>query len=163
MPLRHGQHRSSIDEPFPESGFHEPVVEICGNQADPLFGPRNRNQRLMDAERGGRLCRETIDDGAPQDRRSQAFRSLQEAEGLVKLRPPETRFRLIAVEGLPLDPIWLHAVFFVNVIHEFREVRKPGAVTARNARAAEENDAAAIDLIHEVDRDPRTIRHQFRH
>ena len=33
----------------------------------------------MDAERGGRLCRETIDDGAPQDRRSQSFRSLQEA------------------------------------------------------------------------------------
>ena len=121
VPLRYGQHRSGIDVPFIQSGFDEPLVEIGGNQANSLFGPRKGNERPMDAERRGGRCRETIDDRAPQDRRSQAFRPLQEAQGLVELRPPETRLRLIAMEGLPLDLIWLHAVSLRT-----RDPRAPG-------------------------------------
>lgn len=64
---------------------------------------------------------------------------------------------------LAFDCIGLDPVRFVDVVHKLLEVGEIRPLADRNPRTAEEHHPTLIDLVHEVDRDPRALGYEFRH
>ena len=95
--------------------------------------------------------------------RSQTFGSLQQTKCLVKNWSLSIGFLLLKVQSFPLDLVGLHAIHRVHMLYEVGEAGKLGAWTRRNARTAEECDSAAVQLIHEMNRNVRPVSYKFRH
>ena len=75
---------------------------------------------------------------------------------------PAASIRFIAVKCLVFDFIGLDSVRFVDVLHQLLEVGEIRPIPDRNPRTAEEHHRTLIDLIHEVDWDPRALGYEFR-
>ena len=117
----------------------------------------------MDVESTGRLRRKALDNAATQRLRSQTFGSLQQTKCLVKNWSLSIGFLLLKVQSFPLDLAGLQAIHRVHMLYEVGEAGKLGAWTRRNARTAEECDSAAVQLIHEMNRNVRPVSYKFRH
>lgn len=117
----------------------------------------------MDGEVAGPALGEALDDGPAQNLRAKTAWSFEKSERPIEIRSALDGIFLLVIKRFPFDFIRFNAMSGIDVVHKFSEIGKIGSRSRGNPGAAEEHNLSVVELVHEADRNNRTVGHKFRH